>query len=321
MNDERRFRQTLILGGALALFGILCLGGGLTLLAWRLLRPADAVILPPGYENLASTPTPGVWGTPLLPPPLPEDAAQVVILPASDPLPPSPTPTRSNQAAPSPTTAASSTAYALPSPTPSLTPNLRPSPIPWTPLPASTSTVPPATFPAPTQTPTSVPTIPPGIPERILIDQIDLNAPVIPVGQHAITLADQTYSQWDVPDFRAAGWHESSARLGQAGNTVLNGHHNMDGEVFRYLFALQPGATITLESQEHRRYHYVVVQMMTLPEEDQPVEIRRENARWILPTQDERVTLITCWPYYANTYRLVVIARPLVAVIPADPIP
>jgi sortase A len=144
-----------------------------------------------------------------------------------------------------------------------------------------------------------------------VIDSIGLDAPVVPVGQHPLTLAGQVYSQWESPDQRAAGWHQNSAPLGQPGNTVLNGHHNVYGEVFHYLVALQPGDIVTLESQG-KPYFYIVAQTMTLAEEGQPVETRRANARWILPTADERVTLITCWPYNANTHRLVVIALPLV---------
>jgi sortase A len=37
---------------------------------------------------------------------------------------------------------------------------------------------------------------------------------------------------------------------------------------------------------------------------------REINGRFILPTGDERVTIITCWPPTNNTHRLVVIARP-----------
>jgi sortase A len=35
-----------------------------------------------------------------------------------------------------------------------------------------------------------------------------------------------------------------------------------------------------------------------------------ENASWILPTAEERLTLVTCWPPYESTYRLIVVARP-----------
>jgi sortase A len=49
---------------------------------------------------------------------------------------------------------------------------------------------------------------------------------------------------------------------------------------------------------------------MILPERDQPIEVRLANARYIQPTDDERLTLITCWPYESNTHRVVVIAFP-----------
>jgi sortase A len=153
--------------------------------------------------------------------------------------------------------------------------------------------VPPATLPA--------------IPERIVIEKIGLNVPIVPVGQHPIRIAGQTYSQWNVPDERVAGWHENSAPLGVRGNTVLNGHHNVNGAVFHYLAVLEPGDMITLESGGEQHL-YVIAQMMVLAEEGQPLATRRANARWILPTTDERVTLITCWPLEASTHRLVVIA-------------
>ncbi len=41
-----------------------------------------------------------------------------------------------------------------------------------------------------------------------------------------------------------------------------------------------------------------------------PLEQRYQNARWIGPTTDERLTLVTCWPPMGNTYRVIVIAKP-----------
>jgi sortase A len=156
------------------------------------------------------------------------------------------------------------------------------------------------------------------LPERIVIDAIGLDAPVVPVGQHAWREGGRVYSRWDVPNTFAAGWHQNSAPLGVPGNTVLNGHHNYNGEVFRHLVRVKPGDIVMLDGQGQRRF-YLVVQTMTLEEEGQPIEVRQENARWILPTQDERVTLITCWPYGASTHRLVVIALPVSALgLPAN---
>ncbi|PKO21803.1 MAG: hypothetical protein CVU38_12900, partial [Chloroflexi bacterium HGW-Chloroflexi-1] len=52
-------------------------------------------------------------------------------------------------------------------------------------------------------------------------------------------------SEWDVASY-AAGWHKNSARPGEIGNVVLSGHHNIEGEVFRYVVDLEPGDKITL---------------------------------------------------------------------------
>lgn len=50
---------------------------------------------------------------------------------------------------------------------------------------------------------------------------------------------------------------------------------------------------------------------MILPERDADLQTRLENARWIQPSQDERLTLVTCWPANSNTHRLIIVARPV----------
>lgn len=301
--------RRLAVGIVIAALGLICLGSGIALLAWRLIEPDKAVLLPPGtFSAPESTPTPGILGTPLAPPPLPDDPGTLVILPVSQPE--QPTLTIPPSATPRPTQTFTLTAL----------PTLRPtrpavqSVTPARPTASATLPAPPTVSqtPAPTATPspTLTPTAQPAAPDRIIIRAIGLDAPIVPVGQHALSLSGQLYSQWDVPGQKAAGWHQSSARLGQPGNTVLNGHHNTHGEVFRDLVALKPGSLITLQAGS-QRYMYGVVQSLTLVEENQPVTVRQENARWILPTADERVTLITCWPYTANTHRLIVVALPV----------
>jgi sortase A len=107
-----------------------------------------------------------------------------------------------------------------------------------------------------------------------------------------------------------AGWHENSARLGQAGNTVLNGHHNVNGEVFKDLIDVEEGDELIMFDEDHE-YKYRITTKEILPERGQPIEVRLENAQWIAPTEDERITLITCWPYTDNSHRLVVVAEPI----------
>ncbi|GAB4274202.1 MAG: sortase [Candidatus Promineifilaceae bacterium] len=150
-----------------------------------------------------------------------------------------------------------------------------------------------------------------GWPVRIEIPAIQLDAPIDQVGLTPIQGADGvTYYQWQVPDAYQAGWHFNSAMLGEPGNTVLNGHHNVYGEVFRDLVDLETGDEVILYDR-NRAYHYVVTDKEILEERGQPLAVRLENAKWIQATDDERVTLITCWPYTDNSHRLVVVARPV----------
>ncbi len=329
MSEKRRTYQTLAAGIGIAALGLICLGSGVALLAWRLLAPEQAILLPPG--SFEATPTPGVLGTPLLPPPPPDDPMQIVILPVSERNTPTPRPTLASTRPATQTATRTATQTGAP-----ITPTVTLAALTPTPVTAQPSSLPGPTY-TPhhttrtpivtqmataqlTQTPVAIAAAPPAIPDRIVIEAIGLNAPVVPVGLHPIRIAGRVYSQWDVPDTYAAGWHQSSAPLGQPGNTVINGHHNTSGEVFRYLITLKPGNIITIDSHG-RHFYYVVAQTMTLPEQDQTIDIRQANARWILPTHDERVTLITCWPYSASTHRLVVIALPLDDVMPPAGIP
>jgi sortase A len=120
----------------------------------------------------------------------------------------------------------------------------------------------------------------------------------------------EEYQQWLAPDKFASGWHPDSAQLGETGNTVLNGHHNVFGEVFRYLVEVEIGDLIRLYSAESL-FIYQVTNVMILPEKYEQIDVRMNNAQWILPSQDERLTLITCWPYESNTHRLILVAKPL----------
>ncbi len=150
-----------------------------------------------------------------------------------------------------------------------------------------------------------------GQPVHIRIPAIDLDTDVVEVGlEKQIADDGESYYQWQVPAGYLVGWHTSSARLGEPGNTVLNGHHNIFGEVFRHLVDLEEGDEITIYDKT-KAYNYRVTQKEILPELGQPLEVRVENAQWIEPTDDERITLISCWPYTGNSHRLVIVAHPV----------
>ncbi|MEZ0395392.1 MAG: sortase [Anaerolineales bacterium] len=148
------------------------------------------------------------------------------------------------------------------------------------------------------------------VPERIVIAAISLDAPVVPVHYRDIEVGGQVYHQWRVPAEFAAGWQDTSARLGLPGNTVLNGHHNAYGKVFENLADLRVGDVIQVYGGEWE-YRFVVAAKLLLPERGQPLEVRMENARWLAASEDDRLTLVTCWPAESNSHRLIVIAYPI----------
>lgn len=148
------------------------------------------------------------------------------------------------------------------------------------------------------------------LPELLIIPKIDLEAPIEPVSYKVVEADGKTYEQWFAPDSRTVGWHQTSAALGRPGNTILNGHHNIFGEVFKDLHTLEVGDLLMIQSGS-RLFEYVVGRKEILPERYQPIDTRLENSRWIQPSDDERITLVTCWPYESNTHRVIVVAVPL----------
>jgi sortase A len=154
------------------------------------------------------------------------------------------------------------------------------------------------------------PDIRPQIPSRIMIPGIELEAPVIEAPFGRTKLQGNLYEVWSAPNYKAAGWQTTSARLGEIGNTVLVGHHNTKGEVFRDLEKMETGDTIEVVG-ETNTFKYVITNRMIVPERSATPEERLDNARWILPSNDERLTLITCWPYDSNSHRLILVAAPL----------
>jgi len=147
-------------------------------------------------------------------------------------------------------------------------------------------------------------------PQAIVIDKIELEAPILETEQISVKIAEQNYAQFLVPEEFAAGWHAGSAPIGVPGNTVISGHHNAFGSVFKDLVKLEIGDVVKLLDEEGNVYKYIISNKMIFPEKDQDLEVRLENGRWIQPTDDERLTLVTCWPEDSNSHRLIMVGVP-----------
>ncbi|MDM8518446.1 sortase [Anaerolineales bacterium HSG6] len=146
---------------------------------------------------------------------------------------------------------------------------------------------------------------------RIVAEDIGMDTEVVEVGwQNWTDEHGNKRTLWQVASY-AAGWHRDSALPGYGGNIVLSGHHNTDGEVFREIIDLEVDSVITIyEGEQAHDYH--VVEKFIVKDLGEPIEVRRANAKWIGPFDEERLTLVTCWPYVGNTHRSIVIAKPVV---------
>ncbi len=202
-----------------------------------------------------------------------------------------------------------------PSQTPTLTPTLEPTEA------VAVSSV---TTPTPTATPQPSPTATPDpfppaitIPSRLVIPKINVDTAVVKmVWETKQDITGNPYSEWMVPD-NEAGWHVNSALPGHSNNVVMSGHHNVGAEIFRYLDQLEPGDAVAVYADDHK-YEYVIEEKYIVREKGEPFAVREENNQFTLPTDDERLTIISCWPYETNTHRIVIVARPKVQVVPTE---
>lgn len=130
-----------------------------------------------------------------------------------------------------------------------------------------------------------VPTSAPHQALRIQIPAIDVDAPVV------------QGDSWEQLK-KGVAQHLGTPNPGETGNIVLSGHNDVFGEVFRDLDRLQPGDQVIVLTSE-RRYVYVITGTQLV--EPTAVEV-------MAPTQDQRVTLISCHPYLVDVHRIIVTA-------------
>lgn len=232
-----------------------------------------------------------------------------------------------------PTVTATATATAIATPT-----ALPPTPT-ETPAAASTA-VPTVDAPSPTAVATATP-VPPqpvapvaapgsgraGSPVRLAIPDLKVDTTVVPMGWEVIQTASGPRSEWVIPK-NEAGHHINSALLGQNDNLVISGHNNIYGMVFKPISLawdndarlqvdaytdrseILNGRVITLYDAAGQPHPYAITEFLRLKDTGVPVEQRIANARFMLPTGEAQLTIITCWPPTNNTHRLIVIAKP-----------
>ncbi len=178
-------------------------------------------------------------------------------------------------------------------------------------IPATATPTPPSISLPVATTPTPRPDVPGAI-GRVVIPRLGLDAPIVAVSW-ALTVVDgQTVGQWPVPE-DAVGHHRDSVAPGRPGNCVLSGHSSAEhGGVFDGLWELQRGDEIRVAiGVGDAEATYRVETVDTLPELGRSLAQRRQHAQAMAQTADARLTLITCWPEWAYTHRVIVVARPV----------
>ena len=125
---------------------------------------------------------------------------------------------------------------------------------------------------------------------RIEIPQIGVDSKVIEVGW---TIENEV-AVWQVAKY-AVGQHKGSANPGEGSNTVLAGHVGGSAPVFQRLIEVVPGDQVILTSAG-QQFLYVVREVQRVQEVGVSDEQRLANAAYMDPTDEEMVTIITCWP-------------------------
>jgi sortase (surface protein transpeptidase) len=125
--------------------------------------------------------------------------------------------------------------------------------------------------------PSAIRDVPAGTPTRLVIPAIDLDSPIVPVGQTPLVVGSDVYWQWNTAE-QSVGWHNQSANLGQSGNTVLNGHSDVNASIFRDLEHVGIGDEITVFSRD-QVHRYTIVHKFLVKERYVSLDERRTHSK------------------------------------------
>lgn len=148
------------------------------------------------------------------------------------------------------------------------------------------------------------------IPENLrpLVQSLPALAAPTPGPQHAQQILIEALWSNPQPIVQGDGWeqlkkgvgqHIGSADPGEVGNMILSAHNDIFGELFRHLDKLRPGHPIKI-STSTREFTYIVTGIRVV----QPTEVSVMD-----PTDKPTITLISCYPYFIDSHRIVVFAE------------
>ncbi len=126
----------------------------------------------------------------------------------------------------------------------------------------------------------------------------------VPVWARDFTSVGGNAFTYDIVPFYGVTRFKSSAAFGQPGLSMISGHDDEFGQIFRNLGQTRTGDAIVVTQGSHGQahvYRYIVKSVSVVT----PDNVAMLNAPYARPT----LALISCTPYMVDTHRVVVIAE------------
>jgi sortase (surface protein transpeptidase) len=184
------------------------------------------------------------------------------------------------------------------------------------PVTAPTPAPDPNTTAAPTRTASQLVEIEPlqpdqaAAPVRLQIPDVELDVPVTPMGWIVAMVDGKRTTVWDVPE-NAAGWHLNSSGAGTAGNVIISGRQAGGAAIFAPLALgeIQLGQEVWLTDSDGLIFVYTIEEITDpIPVASATAEEEARAAAYLANSDDAKLTLITGWPDFTTTHRVIAVA-------------
>lgn len=149
-------------------------------------------------------------------------------------------------------------------------------------------------------------------PVALSFPDLALTVPVQPMGWELVRTETGRSTEWLLPT-EAAGWHPGSAGAGEAGNMIISGSQLLGAAVFAPLALgeVSVGQEILVTSVTGEEHAYTVVELSEPLALTGDADAAAALADYLqaAPAATSRLTLLTGWPDFTTTHRLVVVAE------------
>ena len=148
-------------------------------------------------------------------------------------------------------------------------------------------------------------------PVALRIPEIAMDISISVMNWHVVETDGVRTTAWMLPD-TGAGWHPNSASPGSVGNVVISGNQLLGDAAFApiALGDVVVGQEILLTDANGDTFTYAVTEVTDpLPIPDTFAEEQALAAQYVAPTATPSLTLISGWPDFSTTHRVIVRAE------------